>query len=106
MSASPASRIEVVVLATLVAALGLRLVLAPPAPEPALVLASACQPWMADALPGVGAKRREATAAAIRTGDLDAVPKQARAAAQGCFSFEGESSRTKQGEGEKEREGK
>lgn len=88
MSASPVWRADSLVLAALVAALGLRLVLAPPAPEPALVPAPACEPWMADALPGVGAKRRDATAAAIRAGDVEAVPKQGRESARACFRFD------------------
>jgi hypothetical protein len=41
---------------------------------------------MADCLPGIGAKRREQAAAAIRAGDLAALPPAARAAARELFS--------------------
>ena len=47
--------------------------------------ASACEPWMADTLPGIGPKRAAQAAAAIRRSDWEALPPRARAAAQRLF---------------------
>lgn len=57
----------------------------PPAAPPRVPAAQA-EAWMADCLPGIGAKRREQAAAAIRSGDLAALPPAARAAARELFS--------------------
>ncbi len=59
----------------------------PPAREPARLPAAACAPWMADALPGVGRKTRDAAAAAIRSGDLAKLPPAARTRAREWFDF-------------------
>lgn len=39
-------------------------------PVPPRIPAAACEPWMADGIPGVGAKRRAAVAAEIRAGRI------------------------------------
>ncbi|MCS6970067.1 MAG: hypothetical protein RMM29_02075 [Planctomycetota bacterium] len=63
------------------AALGLLLALAlsaafrGPLPVPPRLPAAACQPWMADCIPGVGAKRREQVAAEIRAGRIPAAAR-------------------------------
>ncbi len=71
------------VLAALAASAALRPVrsAAPPAP---LACASA-EPWMADCLPGVGAKTRERAAAALRAGRIAALPARAQATARDWF---------------------
>ncbi len=43
---------------------------------------------MADALPGVGSKRRAAVAEAIRAGRVEEVPPAARAAVAEAFTFD------------------
>jgi hypothetical protein len=78
----------VVVAASLLALLALAFVRQPAAPEPPpRIPASACEAWMADALPGVGAKSREHIAAAIRSGELASLPPRARALARELFDF-------------------
>ena len=71
------------VLAAIAASAVLRPVrsVAPPAP---LACASA-EPWMADCLPGVGAKTRERAAAAVRAGHVAALPARAQAMARDWF---------------------
>ena len=59
-----------------------------PPPVPPRVPANEVQPWMADALPGVGPKRREAAAAAIRSGRIEELPPAARAVAAEVFVIE------------------
>jgi len=54
----------------------------PPVPVPI----GSCEPWMADALPGVGPATRAAMAEAIRAGDLDTLPRSARSVAQRVFA--------------------
>jgi hypothetical protein len=44
------------------------------------------EPWMADALPGIGPARRDDAAAAIRARDWDRLPAKARAAAREVFA--------------------
>lgn len=41
--------------------------------------------WMADCLPGVGAKNRQRVAEMLRSGDCDALPKRAQAMARDVF---------------------
>ncbi len=53
---------------------------------PARIPLSQAQPWMADCLPGVGAKTRDRLAAALRAGRWDAVPVRARASARAWFT--------------------
>jgi hypothetical protein len=87
MSASPASAWrETCVIIALLAVLGLRIGMTRGQPVPQPIDHRQVQPWMADCLPGVGAKRRESVTEAIRQGDLQALPKQARAQAQQMFS--------------------
>ena len=50
------------------------------------VPAERAEPWMADSLPGVGPKSREAVADAIRRADLAGVPTSAQATARELFS--------------------
>ena len=57
-------------------------------PVPPRLPAAGAQVWMADALPGVGAKRREAITEAIRAGRLEDVPASARAAVAEAFTFD------------------
>jgi len=57
-------------------------------PVPPRLPAAAAEVWMADALPGVGGKRREAVAAAIRSGQVEDVPASARAAVAEAFTFD------------------
>jgi len=45
-----------------------------------------CEAWMADALPGIGPKTREAMAAAIRSGEWRHLPSGAREVAKRVFS--------------------
>ena len=56
--------------------------LVPAARDPATAV-----PWMADALPGIGAKRRDAAAQAIRQRHWSALPASAQAPAQSCFGM-------------------
>ena len=44
------------------------------------------EPWMADALPGVGTKRLDAAVESLRAGRFDELPKQARDTARTVFS--------------------
>lgn len=70
------------VLALLATAAPLRSPLRPaPVRQPA-VQATA---WMADSLPGIGAKRRDAAVAALRAGRLADLPAPARSAAGEAF---------------------
>ncbi len=55
-----------------------------PTPDHRLPAAD-CLPWMADALPGIGPKRREGATAAIRAGSLVDLPAQARSLAEQVF---------------------
>ena len=50
--------------------------------------AAQAEAWMADCLPGIGPVTREAMAAAIRSGDLEALPARARPVARRVFSFD------------------
>jgi len=59
----------------------------PPPRTPERIPASVCETWMADALPGVGKKTRDAAAAAIRAGELEKLPPAARARARELFVF-------------------
>jgi hypothetical protein len=65
----------------------IRLGFAAPAGEPPRVDARQAEAWMADALPGVGVKRRHDSLEALRRGDIEALPKQARETARACFIF-------------------
>lgn len=56
------------------------------ATAPPLIHAQQAQPWMADALPGVGPKRRDAALEALRAGRFADLPKPARATAELVFS--------------------
>lgn len=57
-------------------------------PVPPMLPAAGAEVWMADALPGVGAKRRDAVVEAIRTGRMEDVPASARAAVADAFTFD------------------
>lgn len=63
---------EVMPVAGLLLVLALITVLRPTASRqaPPPLAPAACQTWMADAIPGIGPKRREETAAGIRAGVL------------------------------------
>ncbi len=54
---------------------------------PAKLDPAQAQLWMADSLPGIGAKRLEPTLAAIRGGHVGSLPKPAREAAKQVFSL-------------------
>lgn len=69
-----ASLVLVLLLLLLALVAGLR---SPPDEERRLPAAVA-EPWMAQALPGIGPKRRQAAAAAIRAWRLDELPATAR----------------------------
>lgn len=56
---------------------------APDKPQPVLVAQS--EPWMADALPGIGAKTRAANWQRIRSGMFEALPERARETAREVF---------------------
>ena len=56
----------------------------PPAPQPRDPRTA--EPWMLDALPGIGAKRRDAAAAAVRAGAWDQLPQATRTAATEAFT--------------------
>jgi hypothetical protein len=51
-----------------------------PLTAPPKVPLAEAQPWMADCLPGIGAKRRDSAAKALAAGELDKLPKQTRRA--------------------------
>ena len=59
-----------------------------PTPVPPRVPAGAVETWMADALPGVGPKRRDAATAAIRDGRVEDVPAAARVAVGEAFDLQ------------------
>jgi hypothetical protein len=69
-----------------VVALAAPLLPAPP-PPPAPVPHAAAEPWMAEALPGVGPKTADQIAAAIRAGDRAALPARAHSAAAAWFAW-------------------
>lgn len=52
---------------------------------PAQIPAAQVQPWMVDALPGVGPKRHAAALAAVQAGRFEDLPKAARATAEQVF---------------------
>ena len=54
---------------------------------PAQIPAAQAQPWMVEALPGVGPKRHAAALAALRAGRLADLPKAARATAGEVFEW-------------------
>ncbi len=54
---------------------------------PARIPHTACTVWMADCLPGVGPVTAADAAAAIRRGELAALPQEARATARQLFAF-------------------
>lgn len=62
---------------------------AEPPPVPVRVDPAACEPWMADCLPGVGAKRRDAAVEAVRAGRIDELTTPARSAAGSWFETAG-----------------
>jgi hypothetical protein len=85
---APERLAAVVVAATLLALLALAWLRRPAVPEPPpRIPARSCEPWMADTLPGVGAKSRDRAAAAIRAGDLSSLPPRARERARELFDF-------------------
>jgi hypothetical protein len=53
--------------------------------EPAPRDPRAAEPWMVDALPGIGPKRLGPVLVAIRAGELGCVPKPARGVAEQVF---------------------
>ena len=53
--------------------------------EPARRQLLTAEPWMVDALPGIGPKRLAPVLEAIRAGDLERVPKPARGVADQVF---------------------
>jgi hypothetical protein len=83
------SRMQALVAAVLCASLGLLAWWRPmPMPStPPRIPASAAEPWMADCLPGVGAKTRDRTAAAIRGRRPEELPRRAREEAQDLFDW-------------------
>lgn len=59
-----------------------------PAPsEPGRISAATSEPWMADALPGVGVKTRDEQWRRIRAGAIEALPERARAIAREVFTW-------------------
>lgn len=78
--------LAVIVAMALIGLISLR---AAPAPtEPSRVALSAIgdnEAWMADALPGIGAKTREAMFHHLRAGHLEALPERARQMARQVF---------------------
>jgi hypothetical protein len=58
----------------------------PPPAAPLRIPRHAVEPWMADALPGIGPARREAAVEAIRTGHDERLPASARPLAATVFS--------------------
>jgi hypothetical protein len=66
--------------------IGLWTLRAPPSPsEPGRIPNAASEPWMADALPGVGIKTRDEQWRKIRAGALNALPERARDLAREVF---------------------
>ncbi|MDA3961104.1 MAG: hypothetical protein PF961_09960 [Planctomycetota bacterium] len=78
--------VRLLVLALVLAIVGLAAMRADPSPDHRLPHNSA-EPWMADALPGVGITTKDAVAAQIRAGDPEALPKRARETAKAVFSW-------------------
>ncbi len=62
-----------------------RLTQRPRPSEPARRDPATATTWMADCLPGVGLKRRDAAALALREGRIDQLPAQARPAVSRLF---------------------
>ena len=68
------------------AIIGLISLRAAPAPtEPSRVALADSEAWMADALPGIGAKTRVAMFHQLRAGHLEALPERARHMARQVF---------------------
>ncbi len=69
-----------------IALIGLISLRAAPTPtEPSRVALADSEAWMADALPGIGAKTRVAMFHQLRTGHLEALPERARQMARQVF---------------------
>ena len=69
-----------------IALIGLISLRAAPAPtEPSRVALADSEAWMADALPGIGAKTRVAMFHELRAGHLEALPERARQMARQVF---------------------
>ena len=63
----------------------------PPTPDtPPRIPAAVSERWMADALPGVGVKTREAVWRKIREGEPASLPERARPTAQQVFIWPGQ----------------
>ena len=61
---------------------------APPGPsEPRRIPTAMSEPWMADALPGVGIKTRDEQWRKVRAGTIDALPERARGMARVVFTW-------------------
>lgn len=61
-----------------------------PSPSPAIpdrITTSRCEPWMVDALPGIGARTRERYRRVVQAGDLSALPQRAQAIARQVFTW-------------------
>lgn len=54
--------------------------------ELSVVPAEAAEPWMLQALPGVGPQTAQAMTAAVRKGDFDALPTTAQSMARTVFA--------------------
>lgn len=52
---------------------------------PPRIPAAQAEPWMADGLPGVGAKTREHVATVLRSGNIEQIPHRAQEAARQMF---------------------
>ena len=58
----------------------------PPSATPPRIAPEAVEPWMADALPGIGPVHRDSATAAIRARDWAQLPKASRTLAREVFS--------------------
>src|SRR5687768_6081546 len=77
--------VKVLAAMVLIGLWGLR---SPPSPgEPRRISNALSEPWMADALPGIGIKTRDGHRRNIRSGAIEALPERARVVARQVFTW-------------------